>query len=161
MKYSEAKENFKKTLKEYLPAASSNILAALLIWLFGVLVFIPAAKQILPQRIPLITSLIVLIGFTFFILRSINNGLTNLIKTTAAVISFKYKNWKKAKIPINQLYIAFKQMLYIATTLFIYLLYSPFLTTINPALNGLVLIPIILWILWTIMNIINLTLLEK
>jgi len=161
MNQNEAKDKFTAALKEYLPTASSNLLAALLIWLFGVLVFIPAAKQILPQRIPLATSLIVLIGFTFFVIRTINSGLKSMLKSIADVFSINYKNWRKSEISITKLQIAFKHMIYIATTLFIYLLYSPFLTTINPALNGLVLIPIILWMLWTITNIVNTTLLEK
>jgi hypothetical protein len=157
----EAKDNLNETLKEYLPSSATNFFAALLIWLFGVLVFIPAAKQILPQQVPLATSLIILIGFTIFIVRTIDNGLASLVKSIAAVISFKYKKWKKPKTSIKQLYIAFKHMLYIAITVLIYLLYSPFLTTINPALNGLILIPIILWIMWIMMKVINIVLLQE
>jgi len=161
MNEKEAKDNLNETLTKHLPSVTTNFFAALLVWLFGVLVFIPAAKQISPQQIPLATSLIILIGFTIFIARTIDKGLPALVKSTAAVVSFKYKNWKKPKTPITQLYIAFKHMLYIAVTLMIYLLYSPFLMTINPALNGLVLIPIILWILWITMKIINIILLQK
>ena len=159
MNENEAKDNLKTILIEYLPTTTSNLLAALLIWLFGVLVFIPAAKQILPQRIPLAISLIILIGFTVFIVRAINSGLKSMLKSIADVISINYKNWRKSKISITQLQVNFKHMVYIAATLFIYFLYCPFLTTINSALNGLVLIPIILWIFWTIMKIINTTLL--
>lgn len=161
MNEKEAKDNLNETLTKHLPSVTTNFFAALLIWLFGVLVFIPAAEQISSPQIPLATSLIIIIGFTFFIVRTIDKGLQKLVKSTAAVVSFKYKNWKKPKISITQLFVAFKQMFYVATTLLIYLLYSPFLITINPALNGLVLIPIILWIMWITMKIINIMLLQK
>jgi hypothetical protein len=157
----EAKEILNKKLEEKLPSIATNFFAAILVWLFGVLVFIPAAKQILPQRIPLATSVIVLIGFTIFIIRTIDNGLTSLVKSVASVISFKYREWRNSKISVTQLHVAFKHVLYIAVTLLIYLLYSPFLITINPALNGLVLIPLILWIMWTIMKVINIAILQK
>ena len=161
MNEKEAKENLNKKLTEHLPSVATNFFAAILIWLFGVLVFIPASKQILPQRIPLATSLIILIGFTIFIIRTIDNGLASLVKSTASVISLKYKKWRNSKISVKQLYVAVKHMVYIAVTLLIYLLYSPLLITINPALNGLVLIPLILWIMWTLMKVINITLLQK
>ena len=161
MNEKEAKENLNKKLAEHLPAVATNFFAAILIWLFGVLVFIPASKQILPQRIPLATSLIILIGFTIFIIRTIDNGLASLVKSTASVISLKYKKWRNSKISVTKIYVAVKHMVYIAVTLLIYLLYSPFLITINPALNGLVLIPLILWIMWTLMKVINITLLQK
>jgi hypothetical protein len=157
----EAKNNLNQALAKHLPSVATNFIAALIIWLFGVLVFIPAAKQILPQRIPLATSLIILIGFTIFVVRAINGGLPTLIKSTSNLVSFNYKNWKNPKISVTDLQIAFKHMFYIAVTVLIYLLYSPFLITINPALNGLTLIPIILWMMWIIMKILNITLLQK
>jgi len=157
----EAKENLNTKAKKHLSQVITNLFAALIIWLFGVLVFIPAAKQILPQRIPLATSLIILIAFTIFIIKTINSGLEPLLNSTSNVIAFKYKSWKKPKTPIKNLQSTIKHMLYISATLLIYLLYSPFLITINPALNGLVLIPIILWIMWTTLKIINTLTLEK
>jgi hypothetical protein len=161
MSETEARQKLFSVAKEKLSDVAANLLVALLIWLFGTLVFIPAANEILPQRIPLAISLVILIGFTVFVVRAVNNGLNLVFDSAANVIAYDYKNWKKSKIPIENLKKTAKSLVYIIALITFYLLYSPFLLTIHPALNGLMLIPVILWTLWTIMNIINTTVLEK
>lgn len=161
MSEKEAKEKLLAISRQHLPNVATNLFVALLIWLFGVLVFIPAANQILPQRIPLAASLIVLIGFTIFIARAISKGLPSLLDSTSNVIAFDYKKWKKTQMHIEKLKRIMKAVIHSVSILILYLLYSPFLLTIHPSLNGLLLIPLILWIMWTALKIINTTLLEK
>jgi hypothetical protein len=161
MNEKESREKLLSSSKQHLPNVVTNLFVALLIWLFGILVFLPAANRILPQRIPLAASLIVLIGFTIFIVRAINNGLPLLLDLTSNILAYDYKNWRKTKIPIEKLKPTIKSIIYAITLLILYLLYSPMLLTIHPSLNGLVLLPIVLWIMWTILKIINMTLLEQ
>lgn len=161
MSEKEAREKLRLFSEQHLSDVVINIFVALLIWLFGVLVFLPAAIQILPQRIPLAISLIVLIGFTVFIVKAINNGLLRLLDLSSDVITYDYRNWKKTQITIEKLKPTIKSIIYIISLIILYLLYSPLLQTIHPALNGLILIPIILWIMWNTLKIINATLLEK
>jgi hypothetical protein len=161
MSEKEAKEKLLSVSRQHLPNVVINLFVALLIWLFGVLVFLPAANQILPQRIPLAASLIILIGFSIFIVRAINSGLKSLLDSSASVMAYDYRNWKKSKISIEKLQTTARHVIYITVTLIFYLLYSPLIITIHPALNGLVLIPIILWIMWTILKIINIVFLEN
>jgi hypothetical protein len=161
MSEKEAREKLLSLSKKCLPEVLVYIFVAVLIWLFGTLVFLPAANQILPWRIPLATSLIILVAFTIFIVKAYNSGLVPLLESTSNVLAYEYKNWKKSKTSIDKLQPAVLNSLYVSTILAIYLLYSPLLTTIHPALNGLMFIPIILWIMWTIFKTLTNLLFEK
>jgi hypothetical protein len=161
MSEKEAREELQSVSKEYLPNVVTNLFVAFLIWLFGVLVFLPAANQILPQRIPLAVTLVILIGFTIFVARAINNGLSKLLDSASNVMAYDYINWRKTQFSIEKLRPTIKSIIITVTLLTFYLLYSPLLITIHPSLNGLVLIPIVLWILWTTLKIINMMLIEK
>jgi hypothetical protein len=161
MSEKEAREELQLVSKKYLPNVVTNLLVAFLIWLFGVLVFLPAANQILPQRIPLAVSLVILIGFTIFITRTINKGLPKLMDSASNVIAYDYINWRKTQLAIEKLQPTIKSIILAVASLTLYLLYSPLLITVHPSLNGLVLIPIVLWILWTTVKIINMILVEK
>lgn len=161
MSETEAREKLQSVSKQHLPNVVKNLFVAFLIWLFGVLVFLPAANQILPQRIPLAVSLVILFGFSIFIVRAINNGLNLLLDSASDVIAYDYKKWRKTSISIEKLQLTIKSVIYAVSLLIVYLLYSPLLITIHPSLNGLVLIPIVLWILWTTLKIINMMLIEK
>jgi len=161
MSENEARENLISVSREHLPDVVINVFVALLIWLFGVLVFLPAAYQILPRGIPLASSIIILIGVSVFVVRAFNSGLTSLLDSTSNVLACDYKNWKKPKLSIEKLQTTVRNMVYVVAALILYLLYSPFLLTIHPSLNGLVLIPVILWIFWTILKTVNTILLDK
>jgi hypothetical protein len=161
MSEKEAREELQSVSKEYLPNVVTNLFVAFLIWLFGVLVFLPAANQILPQRIPLAVSLVILIGFTIFVIRTINKGLPKLINSASNVMAYDYINWRKTQFSIKKLQPTIKSIFAVVTLLTLYLLYSPLLITVHPSLNGLVLIPIVLWSLWTTLKIINMILVEK
>ena len=156
----EAREKLISVSREHLPATLVNVFIALLIWLFGVLVFLPAAYQITPRGVPLAISIIVLIGFSVFVIRAVNSGLILLLDSTSNVLAYKYKRWKNPKLSIEKLKDTFKNVVYVVAALILYLLYSPFLLTMHPSLNGLVLITVILWIFWTTLKTVNTMLLN-
>ena len=160
MSENQARENLISVSKEHLPATLMNIFVALLIWLFGELVFLPAAYQISSRGTPLVVSMIILIGFTIFVIRAFNSGLLLLLDSLSNVLSYEYKNWRKSRLTIDKLQKVAKNSVYVIAVLTFYLLYSPFLVAIHPALNGLVLIPIILWIFWTLFKTVNVLLLD-
>ena len=157
----EAREKLISVSREHLPATLMNIFIAMLIWLFGVLVFLPAAYQITPRGVPLAIGIIVLIGFSVFVIRAVNSGLILLLDSTSNVLAYKYKIWKNPKLSIEKLKDTFKNVVYVVAALILYLLYSPFLLTIHPSLNGLVLITVILWIFWTTLKTVNTMLLNQ
>ena len=157
----EAREKLISVSREHLPVTLMDIFIALLIWLFGVLVFLPAAYQITPRGVPLAISIIVLIGFSVFVIRAINSGLIVILDSTSNVLAYKYNRWKNPKLSIEKLKDTFKNVVYVVAALILYLLYSPFLLTIHPSLNGLVLITVILWIFWTTLKTVNTILLNQ
>ena len=157
----EAREKLISVSREHLPATLMNIFIAMLIGLFSVLVFLPAAYQITPRGVPLAIGIIVLIGFSVFVIRAVNSGLILLLDSTSNVLAYKYKIWKNPKLSIEKLKDTFKNVVYVVAALILYLLYSPFLLTIHPSLNGLVLITVILWIFWTTLKTVNTMLLNQ
>jgi len=159
MSENEARENLISVSREHLPDTLINLFVALLIWLFGILVFLPAAYSISPRGLPLLCSLIILVGFSIFIFRSFD-GLQPLLNSTSDFLAYVYIRRRNAKVQVERLKTASRSISYIITALILYLLYSPFLVAIHPALNGLVLIPIILWIFWTLFKTVNVLLID-
>jgi len=155
----ETQEKLISVARDCLPSTLSNIFTALLIWLFGILVFLPAAYSISPQGLPLLCSLIILVGFSIFIFRSFD-GLQPLLNSTSDFLAYVYIRRRNSKVQVERLKTASRSISYVITALILYLLYSPFLVAIHPALNGLVLIPIILWIFWTLFKTVNVLLLD-
>ncbi|MCK4320159.1 hypothetical protein KAW11_00945, partial [Candidatus Bathyarchaeota archaeon] len=66
---SEARARLADVVKEHLPNTFTNFSTAVLIWLFGVLVYLPLAHRIESIEVPLICGLTVLIGFSVFVFR--------------------------------------------------------------------------------------------
>lgn len=159
MSENEARENLISVSREHLPDTLINLFVALLIWLFGILVFLPAAYSISPRGLTLLCSLIILVGFSIFIFRSFD-GLQPLLNSTSDFLAYVYIRRRNAKVQVERLKTASRSISYVITALILYLLYSPFLVAIHPALNGLVLIPIILWIFWTLFKTVNVLLID-
>lgn len=157
---SEARDKLISTAREHLPSTLINFSTAVLIWLFGALVFLPAAYRIDPVGTPLICSLIVLTGFSIFVFRAFG-GLRLLLKSTSDVLAYEYIQRRKAKIPVERLKIVVRCLIYVVAASILYVLYSPFLAVIHPSLSGLVLITIVLWIFWMLFKAVNAVLLDR
>jgi len=140
-----------RCLKTYGPATFHVLLVALLIWLFGVLVFIPIANSI--NRITgLFCSLVIFVAFSILIYKSIS-GFQKTIDAFSALLAKKYV--KRLKIKIEESMILFNNAAYIIFTLILYLLYLPLLNNFHPAISGIVLILILLWILFLSLKILS------
>ena len=151
----EAHSVFADVFKENLPSTFTKISIALLVWLFGTLVFLPAAHRIDPTRTPLICSLIVLIGFSFFLFGAVG-GLRRLLDATSNFLACEYvKNRQKPMFSLQQSNIGISCILYVVVTIIAYALYWPLLRALHPSLAGLVFIPVFLWMLWIIFRTIN------
>jgi hypothetical protein len=159
MSEKEARDNLISISREHLPNTLLNSFIALLIWLFGVLVFLPLAYSISPRGLPLICSLIILTGFSIFIFRTFDD-LRPLLDSTSGFLAYIYIRKRKAKVSGERLKTVGRHASYVITAIILYLLYSPLLLAIQPALNGLVLIPVILWIFWTLFRTVNVLLLK-
>ena len=156
----EARDKLISIAREHLPSTLINLSTAVLIWLFGALVFLPAAYRIEPKGVPLACSVILLIGFSIFVFRALG-GLRLLLESTSDVLAYEYMRRGKAKIPIEKLRTVVRCIIYVVTALILYVLYSSFLVAIHPSLSGLVLIVVVLWIFWLLFKTINTVLLDR
>jgi hypothetical protein len=142
----EARDKLISAVREHLPSTMINLSTAALIWLFGALVYLPAASRIAPVELPLACALILLVAFSIFIFRA-SGGLRHLLEAASDVLAYGYVRWRKGtEIPVEQLRVAVRCIVFVVAVLIVYALYSPFLAAIHPSLSGLVLIPMILWV---------------
>ena len=150
----EARDKLSIIAREQLPNTLINISTAVLIWLFGALVFLPAAYRIAPGGLPLACGVILLVGFSIFVFKAFT-GLRPLLESASDVLAYEYTRWRKAKFPLQRLKTVVQCLIYVVVALILYALYSPFLATIHPSLGGLVLITVILWICWMLFKAVN------
>jgi len=150
----EARDKLVSVAREHLPNTLINLFTAMLIWLFGALVFLPAAYRIAPSGLPLACGLILLAAFSIFIFKAFT-GLRPLLEATSHTLAYEYTRRRKTKLPLQRLKTVAECLIYVAAALILYALYSPFLATIHPSLGGLVLITVVLWICWMLFKTIN------
>ena len=147
-------------IENYLPDMLINLSTAILIWLFGVLFFIPTASSIEPSNLPILVGLILLVAFTFFLSRSIKGLLTlipPLVDRLAKRIAQENRNDRSARFTGWRTEKFIKALIYSALLVAFYLLYMPLLNLISVQINGLILIIVILWVLWILLKEIVLT----
>lgn len=150
----EARNKLISIAREHLPSTVINLFTAVLIWLFGVLVFLPAAYTIAPRELPIACGLILLVGFSIFVFKAFS-GLRLLLESAPDVLAYEYIRRRKTKIPVERLRTMVRCIIYVVAALILYALYSPFLATIHPSLSGLALVTIVLWIFWTLFKTVN------
>lgn len=156
----EARDKLISIAREHLPRTLVNLSTAVLIWLFGALVFLPAAYRIEPRAVPLACSVVLIIGFSIFVFKAFR-GLRLLLESTPDVLAYEYIRRMKLKISIEKLKTVVRCIIYVVAALIIYALYSSFLVAIHPSLSGLMLIVVVLWIFWLLFKTVNAVLLDR
>jgi len=121
---------------------------AALVWLFGVLVFLPLAEDINPDRLPRLLSLIVFLAFSIFLVRGLKGFSIFLDAASKSIASELAQRGKLDETDIKEKRI--RAALEAASLVVIYLLYSPLLFSFHPSINGIAIILTLLAILWTI-----------
>ena len=134
--------NFKEAIRLYGTKTLHLLLTAILIWLFGVLVFIPIASTIGWQA-ELICTLVVLVAFSVLMSGTIS-GSKIFIDAFSVFPARKYL--VKRGLTINDAKVVSKQLLYILSIVIMYLLYFPFLVNLHPAFSGIVLILVVIFV---------------
>ena len=133
------------------PTAFQNLVTALLIWLFGILVFIPLANS-LNWQAGLLCSLIISTAFTVSMYRAASS-LKRLIDAFSFLPAKKYSaRWEIGQEDASTL---FRYVAYIISGLIVYALYFPFLASFHFAISGIVLIVILIWIFFLALRIIS------
>lgn len=142
-------EKFKECLKSYGAKTVHLLLSAFLIWLFGNLVFIPLATS-LSGEVKTVNSLIFFVAFTVLILKALP-GLKKLIDAFSVFPARKY--FVKRGLNYSESLVVSRQVSYIISIVIFYLLYFPFLANFHPAISGIVLIVVIIWIFFSALQI--------
>lgn len=125
-----------------------NLTIAALIWLFGVLVFLPLAKDINPKNLPILITLTVFLAFSIFLIRGLK-GLSSILDVASKSIASELnKKGKLADIKEERI----RMILETASLVLIYMLYSPLLSSIHPSINGIAIILTLLAVLWTVIK---------
>lgn len=133
---------FEESLRAHGSKTLHNLLFAVVIWLFAVLVFIPIAKSI-GREIEIIVSLLLLIIFTIVIARTAP-GMKILIDAFSVLPARKYS--QKKKLAYKDSLVLFRYIIYIIFIVIAYLVYLPFLSSFHSALAGIVLLLVIFFI---------------
>jgi len=130
-----------RILKDNSEKVVVNILAALLIWLFGNLVFVPLAASLNPET-KLVTSMIFFAAFTIFII----NALPGLKKTIDALSILPFKKLVRKGFTVKESQDILRNLMYVISGVILYLLFSSFLVIFHPSVSGITLILLIIWI---------------
>ncbi len=144
-------ENLAQTLRIYGPSTFHNLLTALVIWLFGVLVFIPLASS-LNWQTELLSSLIIFAAFTVFMYQTAS-GFRKLIDAFSFLPARKYG--LKRGITQEEGEIIFKRISYIISTVTLYALYFPFLRSFHFAISGIVLVVVLIGIFFFTLRVLS------
>lgn len=145
----EEMENLRKCLKIYGAKTLHTLLSAFLIWLFGILVFIPLASS-LNWQTTVFCTLIFFITFTILILRALPS-LKKLIDAFSILPAKRY--CLKKGVSYENSTVLFRHLFYIILIVIFYLLYFPFLANFHPSISGIVLILALIWIFFLILRL--------
>ncbi len=139
-----------KALRQVGARVALSVFAAILIWVFGELVFLPIAKgmtqEFMGYPVHSIISFIIVVAlaiivFTVFVdIRRLTSGLAGVLayhfgKVSGEVSIETYKNYR----------IALDGILYVIVVSLAYLLFANYLAEIHPAIPAIVLILIVIW----------------
>lgn len=133
--------------EEILPESAVNLSVAMLVWLFGVLIFLPLASEVDPSGLLLLCDLIILLTFSTFLFRG-SRGLKEMLDIASRVLAYKWikmRGVKESRTKCVERKV--KATLYSATIVIVYLLYSPLLVGIHPSVNGIAIILAMLGVL--------------
>jgi hypothetical protein len=144
-------KDFTEYLRTYGAKTVHSLLAAFLIWLFGILVFIPLASS-LNWQTRVLCSLIFFTAFSILVLGALP-GLKKLIDAFSVFPARKYS--VKKGLSYEDCLVLFRHLLYIFFAVILYLLYLPFLANFHPAVSGIVLILLLIWIFFLTLRILS------
>lgn len=135
---------------EELPQTVIYLSTSVLIWLFGVLVFLPLAEEIDPGRLSLLVSLMIFSACSFFLLKGFK-GLGQVLDITSNIFTEKYAQGKKQK-NTKRTRRKMRTAVEVGALVVVYLFYFPLLSRFHPSISGVAFIIAGLWILWTLLK---------
>lgn len=149
-------EKVSKESKEYLmgalPSITVGVIAAILLWLFGNLIFIPIAEGIewFGYPLPQILTFIILIALAVFVLKilvDVRKAIDALAGLAAVEIGAPAD---VTPTEVEHYTTAMRGLLYIIIVSLAFLLFSDYVARIHPALSGVILVAIVVWAIFEI-----------
>lgn len=135
---------------EELPQSAVYLSASALIWLFGVLVFLPLAEEIDRGELSILVSLLIFSACCLFLIKGAR-GLVQALDVASSIFAQKYEQARGVK-SLKKTRRRMKIALQAGAMSVIYLVYSPLLSRFHPSINGVALIVTGLGILWTLLK---------
>ena len=150
--YETVSKESKEALIGAVPSIALGVIAAILLWLFGNLIFIPISEGIEWFGYPLtqILTFIIMAGLAVFIVRilaDVRRAVDALAGLAACEIGAPYDVTPQE---VDHYKTALRSILYVIFVSLVFLLFSDFLARIHPALSGVVLIAIVVWAIFEI-----------
>lgn len=145
------------TLSDAIPRIALDVAAAVLIWLFGRLVFIPIAQGInfFGYPFPKILNFIILVALAVIVLRM----LIDVRKAMDGVAGYAAVNigapYDVSIDEVEHYKIALRGLFYIIIVSLAYLLFVDYLSNIHPALSGIILLAIVIWAIYQIWRVVQ------
>jgi hypothetical protein len=149
-----ATEHASHYLRAHGQKTMSVLLTALLIWLFGVLVFIPLAES-LNWQTRVSVSLTLVLAFSLMLFKTIP-GVKRLVDAFSLLPAKKYGIAKG--LSYEDAVTLFRYAIYIICSLILYGLYFPFLVSFHPALSGTTLILVLILMFFLLLRIFSILL---
>jgi len=155
--YEKVNKESRATLVSSLPSITVGVIAAILLWLFGNLIFIPIAEGIewFGYPLPQILTFVILVGLAVFVLRilvDVRRAVDALAGLAACEIGAPSD---VTPTEVDHYKTAMRGILYVIIVSLAFLLFSDYLARIHPALSGVVLIAIVVWGIFEIWRAVN------
>lgn len=150
--YEKISRESKEALVGTVPSIMVGVIAAILLWLFGQLIFIPISEGIYWFGYPLtqILTFIILVGLAIFvvkILADVRRAVDGIAGLAACEIGAPYD---VTPAEVEHYKTALRGILHVIIVSLAFLLFSDYLARIHPALSGVVLIAIVVWAIFEI-----------
>ncbi len=139
-----------KAFREDAPRSLIKFTVALLVWLLWVLIYLPISNTIdASGNTPFTLGLIVLSAFSILIY----DGLKRYSSTIELLSSLLAKKYGGLEQGYESSKLLFKNMIRVISSIVLAVLYWPILSPIHPALYGIFLFTMILWIIYLLIKI--------
>ncbi|MCW3993807.1 MAG: hypothetical protein NWE85_04495 [Candidatus Bathyarchaeota archaeon] len=150
--YEKVRRESREALVGALPSITLGVVAAILLWLFGKLIFVPIAQGIewFGYPLPQILTFIILVGLAIFLVRilvDVRRAVDALAGLAACEIGAPYD---VTPAEVGHYKTALGSILNVVIVSLAFLLFSDYLALIHPALSGVMLIAIVVWAIFEI-----------
>ena len=141
-----------KKIRESWPRVLINIALGVVIWLFGTAIFVPLGTGLVIRGIEISS---VILGITLLailvLLILIATDIRNLVDGVAGVVAYRVGGVREVTPEELEHYqLALRGIFYVIAASVIFLVFTPMLDWISPALRGIVLVLVFLWAVYTL-----------